>query len=532
MAAANENQVQITPGHQGGADSSFLHRPPAQENFRDLDNNELQVLVTLALNTLRDRGVHLPPILPSAPKTPDIFDNTRFEQIACAGLQEKYDGRPDSLIPTLNAIHIRRQNEVWYSSTFIVQDGLQLDIIRNFSKLRLETVLNQAKLLWDASNAVTERHVRGTQIYNSRLLALFLMNSLTPEFATLLHSRIDLDYSTDGPLLLFTMCNHIHRNHLAFVESIKNKIRLATLGEFKNNVQEFLRFLQDNLRLITSTGEDTTAHTDLVPHILLQLRTTTIPVFQQSVLTWQREYMENKLKLSPSSLVTLADQECQVLKHANQWVETIDPSVAAMQALLQTNKEGSAQIFKRLAANFTELAKKQQGIDKDLRHHHDESFRNHGYNPNNNPDWIFTPPQDITQTRYFNGRTWYFCTKCGRNGRWVITHSDDTHKSPTNTYRSGRRSPLLNRQHDNYNDYSRYTNTDHRRYDRNNIDSYQRRQRDASMDRSRSRSPYGSRSSSPDATRTRAVTFRPPTPQSPRAQLSLLDSINTFLNGT
>ncbi len=57
-----------------------------------------------------------------------------------------------------------------------MQDGLQLDIIRNFSKLRLETVLNQAKLLWDASNAVTERHVCGTQIYNSRLLALFLMN--------------------------------------------------------------------------------------------------------------------------------------------------------------------------------------------------------------------------------------------------------------------------------------------------------------------------------------------------------------------
>jgi hypothetical protein len=30
-----------------------------------------------------------------------------------------------------------------------------------------------------------------------------------------------------------------------------------------------------------------------------------------------------------------------------------------------------------------------------------------GFNPNNNTDWIFTPPNDITQTRYFNGRTWY-----------------------------------------------------------------------------------------------------------------------------
>jgi hypothetical protein len=119
------------------------------------------------------------------------------------------------------------------------------------------------------------------------------MNSLTVEFTTILHSKIDQDFSNDGPLLLFTMCNHIHRNHLAFIESIKNKNRMATLAEFKNNVQGFLSFLQDNLRLITSAGVDKMDHTDLVPHILLQLRTTTIPVFQQSVLTWQHEYMKN-----------------------------------------------------------------------------------------------------------------------------------------------------------------------------------------------------------------------------------------------
>ncbi len=83
-----------------------------------------------------------------------------------------------------------------------------------------------------------------------------------------------------------------------------------TLAEFKNDVQGFLGFLQDNLRLITSAGVDKMDHTDLVPHILLQLRTTTIPLFQQSVLTWQHEYMENKLKLTPSSLINLAEEEC------------------------------------------------------------------------------------------------------------------------------------------------------------------------------------------------------------------------------
>jgi hypothetical protein len=357
------------------------------------------------------------------------------------------------------------------------------------------------------------------------------MNSLTTDFATILHSRIDQDYSNDGPLLLFTMCNHIHRNHLAFVESIKNKIRMATLAEFQNDVQAFLRFLQDNLRLITSAGADKKDHTDLVPHILLQLRTTTIPVFQQSVLTWQHEYMENKLKLTPSSLVTLADEECQVLKHANQWVETIDPSIVVMQALLHTSKEGSATIFKSLAANFSELVRKQNDINKESRQTRYDGTRSNGFNPNNNPDWIYTPPDDITQTRYFNGRTWYFCTKCGRNGRWVVTHSDDTHQPSVNTFRSDRRF-LQPQRHSPDKDLNRYTNPDHRDFEHHNM-GYpgSRRQRDGRFDRSRSRSPQHSRTNSPSSTRGRSVVFCPPTPRSPHAQLSLLESINSFLDG-
>jgi hypothetical protein len=390
MSESNENQYSVTPGYQ--TPLTGTQRPA---NFKDLNDDELQVLVSLAINTLRNRGIAIPGVPSPILKTPEIFDNAKFEQIACAGLDIKYDGSPERLIPTLNAIHIRRQNEVWFTATFMIQDGSKLDMVRNFSQLRQETVLNQAKHLWNIPNASTERHVRGSELYNSRLLAVFLMNSLTTDFATILHSRIDQDYSNDGPLLLFTMCNHIHRNHLAFVESIKNKIRLAMLAEFKNDVQVFLRFLQDNLRLITSAGADKMDHNDLVPHILLQLRTTTIPVFQQSVLTWQREYMENKLKLTPSSLVTMADEECQVLKHANQWVETIDPSIVAMQARLHSNKEGSATIFKSLALNFTELVKKQSDINREIRQHWHEGTRSNGFNPNNNPDWIYTPPLKI-----------------------------------------------------------------------------------------------------------------------------------------
>ncbi len=143
----------------------------------------------------------------------------------------------------------------------------------------LETVQNQAKLLWDDPDVDVNRHKRGTVIYTARLFGVFLLNSLTPEFAALLHSRIDPEYSADGPLLFITMCNHIHRNHLAFVESIKNKIRLSTLSKHKNDMAGYVRFFF-NLRIITSMGSDDKANNDLILHSFMQLHLTTIPIFQ------------------------------------------------------------------------------------------------------------------------------------------------------------------------------------------------------------------------------------------------------------
>lgn len=490
-------------------------------NFTDISNEDLQVLTNLALNALKDRCILYPPPIPPTPKPPDVFDNAKYEQIACAGLQPRYNGSPDELIPTLNMIHIRRQNEVWYAATFLSQDGSKTDLVRHFSQVKQETVQNKAKELWDSPNSMTLRHTRGSETYNSKLLAIFLTNSLAADFAALLHSRIDPSYSTDGPTLLFTMCIHIHRNHLAFIESIKNKIRMATLTEYKNDVSAFLRYIHNNLRLITSTGAADTAHNDLIPDILLQLQSTTIPLFQQSVLKWQRDYMESKLVLTPSSLIKLADEESQILKHSGQWVETIDPSIAAMQAMISSNKEGSLKFFQTLAANFTELMKRQQEINREYRNIRDNKYRDN----NNNPDWLFTEPTDLSEVRTYKSRQWHFCTKCGRSGRWVCTHMDETHRSPPTRgassdgyYRNGQQGDA------NDFDYRSQNYYGPRR-------PYNRYEKDARHRESRSRSPFRSRSRSPTPRHDRTVSFRPPTPtpKSPTAILSLYDSIADFM---
>lgn len=52
-------------------------------------------------------------------------------------------------------------------------------------------IQKKAVELWDNQDALVTRHTRGTETYNSRLLALLLMNSLTADVAAMLHGHID-----------------------------------------------------------------------------------------------------------------------------------------------------------------------------------------------------------------------------------------------------------------------------------------------------------------------------------------------------
>jgi hypothetical protein len=284
------------------------NRSPSEDIFADFTDQDLSRLIHAAATALRVRG--LPPVPASSPPPPqvlhqpcgpDMWDNAKIEQIICTGLKPQYDCTPDKLLPTLNLIHIRRRNEVWSPATHITQDAQQVDVILQFSKVRKEMVLAQAKRLWDAPNASDQSHTRGTDTYNACLFGVFLYNSLTPDFIVSLKNCIDCKYCADGPLLLFIICQHIHRNHLAFVKSIKHKIRSSTSVNHNNDVPKYLRFFHDNLKLISSTDALDKEHNVLFPHVLLQLRTMTIPVFQQSVLQWQRKYFENKLVLTHSA---------------------------------------------------------------------------------------------------------------------------------------------------------------------------------------------------------------------------------------
>jgi hypothetical protein len=186
--STTQNSTSVTPSDQRTA--SIRTSLPAQfspisnqrsnlSQVEQLSDAELQTMASVFLQTMRSCGLSLPSLPIIMPPKSDIYDNARFEQIACAGLSQKYDGTLDPLIPTLNLIHLRRQNEVWYEATFMSANGVTVDLVHQFSKASLTTVKDQAKRLWSLLNASVQRHTRGTRLYNSQLFGLFLLIAYT-----------------------------------------------------------------------------------------------------------------------------------------------------------------------------------------------------------------------------------------------------------------------------------------------------------------------------------------------------------------
>jgi hypothetical protein len=135
----------------------------------------------------------------------------------------------------------------------------------------------------------------------------------------------------------------------------------------------------------------------------------------------------NSLQISPSKLVTMADEECQILKHSHQWVETINPSIVVMKEILQGTVQGVQMLFDQLSANLTKLTKMHQASSNSNQ----DNYRDNGqwhFLHIDNPDWVYDAPSDLSQRRTFQGRVWSFCMKYGHHGKWVCTHTDSSHR--------------------------------------------------------------------------------------------------------
>jgi hypothetical protein len=366
-------------------------------------------------------------------KAPDYYNNARYEDIICKPIKPVYDGTADQLVPFLNRLDIRRQDESWYPITFINIGDQTYDLLRHFAKIDESVIIHQAKTRWESVTLLHDKFSLEHPTYNARVLARLLLGSLTDEFCLTIIHRIHQDYRKDGVVILWTICNNIHRNNIAFVETIKGKIRDSVLSAFQDDVSKYIMHIKDNLTLITSSEDkEATEHNDLIIHLFQQLKKSPVPLFKEAIDKWHVKYLEAKMpQLTPLGLLKLADDKIQILKHAGNWTVTEDPAIMALKLELQQQKQESDKLVKHLVAHVSRITNRtRQHIQQNhINNHtgqkhslHDQKFSS------NYPPWMIVPPTHPAETKLVDKKIYTWCTKCRQGqGLWVCRHNTETH---------------------------------------------------------------------------------------------------------
>jgi hypothetical protein len=116
-----------------------------------------------------------------------------------------------------------------------------------------------------------DKHTVDHPTYHARILARLVFGSIMDDFSIMILQQIPESYCNDGPYILWTICNHIHqKNNIAFIETIKQRIRDTALEQFDNDVLKYIISIRDNLRLITFSTKKG-SHKDLLVYLFHQL---------------------------------------------------------------------------------------------------------------------------------------------------------------------------------------------------------------------------------------------------------------------
>jgi hypothetical protein len=402
------------------------------DHFERLMNTctDQQALISRFIDSPDSTLFHGPNGPPSS--RPAYYANAKFEEIACRAIKPTYDGGEDHLIPFLSRLDIRRQNEGWATATYIHVNGIKYDLTCNFASVQEADITALAERRWTAPSVDIDKHSVDHDTYNSRLLSIVLMNSITDDLLTTILNRIPRLLRNDGTYLLWSLSHNIHRNNVAFTEHVREKITLATLSQHNNDVTKYIIYVKDNLRMITNTDSSTSEHNGLITYILRQLKDSSIQMFQRYIRDLHVDFQEGKLKNKTITNMLLdIEDKIRILKHAGEWVETepTQPTAMALAAGTKLPPQLEELLSKQIKAQLNQLVERHKSL-------HNTNHNNQNKNGFVHQEWMFNPPATAGETRQFNNKTYTWCTKCRQGrGQWVSAHDSNTHVDgfrPTN----------------------------------------------------------------------------------------------------
>ena len=430
--SAGSTQVNLLDLYQGdsstpGDTSTSTSNTTNDEDFNP--SNRFSPTITINdLNYLIERiRTSTPPNVPPLPQ-PTLADDSitniiRLETAASNGLSTKFDGQPHSFPSWIRKFRLTVQLAHWNSAIKISiseTNGTTVtyDITTDFAKIPKAVIVQQATNRWTNPTLLTNLSKKGTPEFNIKLLCLFLTNSISDRYHTVLQNRAGDLLANDGQYLLWLLCTDIHYSSISYEQSIKDQIRSGTIkGEYNNDLQEYITGTINLCRLILKT-EDNTTHNDLLDPIFAQLQSTPYDRFTYAVDGWFEEYLEQTIQLTPLTLLDKADKKLHILRAARKLQANTNQELMALRAHFDNHN-------KQITSSLNKIASNLQANHPTQRQY---SNQENTHQPRQRPEWFQRPPSEPSTVMHFENREWRWCPKCnyGR-GRWVSTHHPDKH---------------------------------------------------------------------------------------------------------
>ncbi len=137
-------------------------------------------------------------------------------------LSSLYDSSEDQLIPFLSHLDIWCQNEGWPSATYVQILGQTYDLTSYFASVQESDITCLAEARSTSPMVNADKHTVDHATYNSCLLAIMIMNSITDNLLTTLLNHIPHKICNDGTYLLWSLSNNIHHINVSFTKYVQD----------------------------------------------------------------------------------------------------------------------------------------------------------------------------------------------------------------------------------------------------------------------------------------------------------------------
>jgi hypothetical protein len=344
-------------------------------------------------------------------------DGLKTFQKATEPLSTKFDGSTDLLPTFLQSVADRSDTYGWRAQLRIPAGAppTARDLISEYGRITMEEVRARAAT-WVGTNT------RGAQ--NAYMLYLFLIESLTPKFKSLVILERDKYLITDvkdGVCLLKHIISKTYVDTRAATTHIRNSLLHMNkkLESLSGNIESLNDWVRSQVDRLSARGETCQ---DLLIYLFDAYSQAPDSTFVQYIAQQKSQYDDNTLDLTADRLMTLAEHKYATLTRDETWSRPTQEqeNIVALTARLEMMNK---QIGKK---KVDTKSKQSKGLKKTIKKDKPPKGKKNKQDLDKKFAWKKVPPKDgEPRTKTVGGKMYHFCPNHDERGMWTLHKPSD-----------------------------------------------------------------------------------------------------------